>query len=73
MRQARQARELQDFTALEHGLLADAERCLGAEAAQARADAAAAATQLAEARRRLVDADAALLQRDDEVGEGRHV
>lgn len=70
LHQAREARELREFTSLEHGLLAEAERSLGAEAAQAHADAAAAAAQLAEARQRLVDADAALMQRDDEVGLG---
>lgn len=45
----------------------EAERGAAGQAAQWRADAGAAAAQLAEARRRLVDTDAALLQRDEEV------
>ena len=65
--QAGERRELLHFAALEHQLLSEEEAGLAAEAAQWRADAGAAAAQLGEARRRLVDADAALLQRDDEV------
>jgi hypothetical protein len=65
--QASERRELQQFAALEHQLLSEQEAGLAAEAAQWRADAGAAAAQLGEARQRLVNADAALLQRDDEV------
>ena len=65
--QARQRDGLQEFTAEEHQVLTSAEASLTAEAAQYKADAAAAAAQLGEARQRLVDLDAALLQRDEQV------
>ncbi|KAL4424412.1 hypothetical protein ABPG77_005655 [Micractinium sp. CCAP 211/92] len=63
----RERRELAEFTALEHGILTEAQRGAAGEAAQWRADAHAAAAQLADARGRLVETDAALLQRDEEV------
>lgn len=66
--QAREQQELSEFAAAEHQLLTEQERGLAAEAAQWRADAAAATAQLAEARQRLVETDAALLQSDEEVG-----
>lgn len=65
--QARQRDELSEFAAAEHQVLTSAEASLAAEAARWKADAAAAAAQLGEARQRLVDIDAALLQRDEEV------
>lgn len=65
--EARERRELGEFAALEHQLLAERERVLTGEAAQWRTDAAAAASQLADVRQRLVDTDARLLQRDDEA------
>lgn len=49
-------------------MLTSTEASLAAEAAQWKTEAAAAATQLSEARQRLVDIDAALLQRDEQVG-----
>lgn len=66
--QAQQRGELSEFCALEHQVLTEQEGSLAEAAAQLRADAAAAAQQLADARQRLVDTDAALLQRDEEVG-----
>lgn len=66
--QERERLDLADFAALEHVILCEAERGAAGEAAQWRSDAGAAAAQLAEARQRLVDTDAALLQRDEEVG-----
>ncbi|EFN54553.1 hypothetical protein CHLNCDRAFT_135347 [Chlorella variabilis] len=52
--EARERRELGEFAALEHQLLAERERVLTGEAAQWRTDAAAAASQLADVRQRLV-------------------
>lgn len=69
--QERERLELAEFTALEHGILTEAQRVVASEAAQWRADAQAAATQLADARGRLVETDAALLQRDEEVSRRR--
>jgi chromosome segregation ATPase len=56
-----------DFAALEYQLLSEREQGLESELAQWQRDAATATAQLAEARLRLVDTDAALLLRDDEV------
>ncbi len=69
--QERERRELAEFTALEHGILTEAQCCVAGEVAQWRVDAQAAAAQLADARGRLVETDAALLQRDEEVSRRR--
>lgn len=66
--QARHHDELSEFAAEEHQVLTSTEASLAAEAAQWKAEAAAATAQLGEARQRLVDIDAALLQRDEQVG-----
>lgn len=69
--QARERAELGEFTAQEHQLLMEQEHSLTAEAAQWQADATAAAAQLGDARQRLVAADGALQQRDEEAGQLR--
>lgn len=60
--------ELQEFTALEYGIVAAEELSLRSEAEELRAASEAAAAELDTARGRLAEAEATLQQRDAEVG-----
>lgn len=66
--QARQRREADAFAAVEHGVVSQLEGELAGEVVRWRSEAEEAGAQLADVRRRLVDTDAALLARDEEVG-----